>query len=176
MCYFCKRRRNLRTTEIALLKRVLKNQVILDQKIEAIGKQSVAQARTLKGIAMANEQIQSEINDLNASVSVISTGVTTLQSNLALAQAQIADLAAAGVSQDVIDNLSAAVDGAQAIAAKFEAAVDPAQPTPAPEDLPAPVEPVVTPEAPAEGADEAPADSPVVADGGEPAVDGETNA
>lgn len=140
MCCWKKPRRGRRNAEklnTQLLFRVLKNQRILDSKAEAI-------LNNQKEILMSNEAIQNEVNDLNAAVTVIGTGIGALTGNLDLALAKITELEAAGVDPVVVESLKAAVDGAQGIAAQFAAAVDPEQPTPPVEEIP--TEPVETPE------------------------------
>lgn len=125
-----------------------------------------AQARTQENIMAQNDEILTEVDDLQAAVAVIGDGVTSLDGNLAAATARLAELEAAGVAPATVEALRRAVDGAQAIADRFKAAVDPAQPTPT-DPTPAPVEDVPTdtdapaPE-PVEG--EVVGDSGVVAD------------
>lgn len=115
---------------VQVLRLVLDNQKVTNRKLDSL--------------MTSSENIQSEVNDLNAAVSTISAGVGTLNTNLATASQRIAELEAQGVDPEVIGNLKAAVDGAQSIADAFGAAVDPEQPTPAPEELPEAVTPETT--------------------------------
>lgn len=88
--------------------------------------------------AMATqEDLQTQVDELNSAVATIGAGVSSLKANLQLA----ADEIAKGPQELNIDALTAAVDGAQALADQFLVpAVDPAQPTPPAEEVPAPVE------------------------------------
>lgn len=94
------------------------------------------------------EELQGQVDELNAAVATIGAGVSSLKANLQLA----ADEIAKGAQGLNIDALTAAVDGAQALADQFLVpAVDPGQTTPPAEEVPAPVEeapaaePVATP-------------------------------
>ena len=124
-------------------------------------------------IMAQNDEILTEVDDLQEAVEVISGGVDSLDKNLAAAKSRLSELEAAGVAPATVEALRRAVDGAQGIADRFKAAVDPAQPTPT-EPTPAPVEDVptdatdTTPVTDAPAA-EAPADVP--ADGGVVAED-----
>lgn len=108
----------------------------------------------------SNEAIQQQVGELNAAVSVITTGIETIKSDLTTAKGEIERLKAEGVSDETLAGLTAAVDNVERVADTFKAAVDPEQETPAPEDVPGPVEsPEETPEAPADETP-APTDTP----------------
>jgi len=126
---------------VSLLKKTLRNQQLIAERMEYIAE------NLERKIAMSNEEIQNEINDLKAATALIGAGVGTLKTNLSTALDKISELEAAGVSPETIANLRDAVNGAQEIAGQFEAAADPSQPTPGEGDLPDPVEPApATPE------------------------------
>ena len=110
-------------------------------------------------IMAQNDEILTEVDDLQEAVAVISGGVDSLDSNLAAAKDRLAELEAAGVAPSTVEALRRAVDGAQGIADRFKAAVDPAQPTPT-DEAPAPVESVPTDATDTTPVTEAPADVP----------------
>lgn len=133
-----------------------------------------------RNLMSQNEEILTEVDDLQAAVAVINGGVDTLDSNLEAALGRISELESAGVAPTTVAALRRAVDGAQGVADRFKAAVDPAQPTPT-DEVPPPVENVPTDptegtpadSAPADGVEpstDAPADSGVVADSGDQPV------
>lgn len=91
-------------------------------------------------IVATNAELTAEVADLNSSLDVISGGIGSLKSTLAVALQRVLDLEAAGIAPEIAGSLRAAVDRAQEIASALVPAVDPGQPTPAPEEIPAPPE------------------------------------
>ena len=104
-----------------------------------------------------NADIQEQVNELNAAMSVVTTGIDTIKSDLVTAKGVIEQLRAEGVSDETLAGLEAAVNNVEAVASQFAAAASPDEPTPAPEDVPGPgEEPTPEPETPAEPVTEEP--------------------
>ncbi|UVF61524.1 hypothetical protein SEA_DALANDE_109 [Gordonia phage DalanDe] len=147
----------LRTNRLVvrLLQRILMNQRAASRDLDALRKQVNRIERKVDAVMATNADIQEQVNELNAAVAVINSGVGTIKSDLATARDKISELESAGVAPETLAGLKAAVDNVETIASQFEVAVSPDEPTPAPEDLPGPVEetpaePAPEPEAPAE--------------------------
>lgn len=117
-----------------------------DDPFTEIGRKLDLVLEKLGELMTSQENLQTQVDELNAAVDTIGAGVSTLKANLTAATDEITRLQQANPNID-LSSLTAAVDGAQAIAEQFIIpAVDPGQDTPAVADVPAPVEGAPEPE------------------------------
>lgn len=133
------------------------NQRAASRDLDALRKQVNRIERKVDAVMATNADIQEQVNELNAAMSVVTTGIDTIKSDLVTAKGVIEQLRAEGVSDETLAGLEAAVNNVEAVASQFAAAASPDEPTPAPEDVPGPVEePTPEPETPAEPVTEEP--------------------
>lgn len=81
-------------------------------------------------IMSQNEEIQTEVADLETAFTVIATEFTGLAASLAVANARVVELEAAGVAPQTVAQLRLSVDKVQEFANRIVQSIDPGQPTP----------------------------------------------